>query len=326
MSCGESSGRREPLRALNAATATTVSSPLVSVIIPTYNRWPMVGEAVDSVLCQTYCSFEIIVVDDGSTDETYEALRLRNAELEILRQSNRGVAAARNAGAKRARGKYVAFLDSDDLWLPRKLEVQTAFMERNPNVAICQTEEIWVRGGVRVNPKARHRKPNGDIFRRSLELCLVSPSATMMTTEVLDRIGGFDEDFPVCEDYELWLRMAVDHLVPLIDSPLVVKRGGHTGQLSRSTWGMDRFRIAAIRKLLHSGLVGDRREWAIEALQWKVAIVAEGARKRGREDSAKAYEAILSEFYDEPREDGERSDSRIRKQESVSSAHSGALA
>ena len=190
------------------------SGLLVSVIIPTYNRWPMLGEAVESVLAQTAGDYELIVVDDGSTDETRCRLADYGSRLTVLTQRRRGVSAARNLGASRASGGYLAFLDSDDLWHPKKLQRQLDFMERSPEVEICQTDEIWIRNGVRVNPRRRHRKPSGDIFRASLELCLVSPSAVMMRRELFERLGGFDESLPVCEDYDLWLRISKDTGVP----------------------------------------------------------------------------------------------------------------
>jgi glycosyltransferase involved in cell wall biosynthesis len=270
--------------------------PFVSVIIPTYNRWPMVREAIDSVFAQTYRDFELIVVDDGSTDESPMELARLTAPVRVIAQSRRGVAAARNAGARAAQGRYLAFLDSDDLWLPQKLAMQTAFMSARSDIAICQTEEIWMRNGKRVNPKARHRKPDGDIFYRSLDLCLVSPSAVMVSRTLFHKIGGFDEALPVCEDYDLWLRIAADHSVPLLPQPLVVKRGGHADQLSHSLWGMDRFRIAALQKLLRSGLAGTRRQWVLDVMRRKAAILAAGARKRGRYDDALAFEAMPSEF------------------------------
>jgi len=129
-------------------------SPFISVIIPTYNRWPWVGEAVQSVLAQSYRSFELIVVDDGSTDVTAQEMGKFAGDLRLVRQSRRGVAAARNRGVTLARGKYIAFLDSDDLWLPDKLAIQTAFMGQNLDIEICQTEEVWIRCGVRVNPQS----------------------------------------------------------------------------------------------------------------------------------------------------------------------------
>ena len=141
----------------------------------------MVGEAIESVLAQSYSAWELIVVDDGSNDGTVEHLAQYGSSIRLVSQQRSGVAAARNYGVGIARGRYVAFLDSDDLWMAKKLEIQTAFMEQHPEVQICQTEEIWVRRGVRVNPKTKHAKPSGDIFRRSLDLCLVSPSAVMMT-------------------------------------------------------------------------------------------------------------------------------------------------
>lgn len=280
---------------------------LVSIVIPTYNRWPMVRDAVESVLGQNYKQFELIVVDDGSQDKTVENLESYGSALRVISQSQRGVAAARNLGVRSSSGRYLSFLDSDDLWQPRKLETQVAFMDAAPEVQISQTEEIWIRKGVRVNPKKRHRKPSGDIFRASLDLCLVSPSAVMMTRELFERVGGFDETFTVCEDYDLWLRVAVDTPVPLIPVPLVLKRGGREDQLSRSTWGLDRFRVLALRKLLRSGLSacpaqvglrGEKRRWVMEALANKVAVLVQGARKRGKEGEALGYESILAQFED----------------------------
>ena len=253
----------------------------------------MVGEAVDSVLAQTVSDYELIVVDDGSTDGTARRLRDYGARLTVLTESRQGVAAARNLGARRASGKYLAFLDSDDLWHPRKLQRQIDFMEQNPDVEICQTEEIWIRNGVRVNPRRKHRKPSGDIFRPSLELCLVSPSAVMMRRELFDRVGGFDESLPVCEDYDLWLRISKDTEVPLIPQALVTKRGGHADQLSRSTWGFDRFRVQAIANLVEAGLDTEQAGWALEAMAKKVTILARGFRKRGNEAMAREYEERL---------------------------------
>lgn len=259
----------------------------------------MVGEAIESVLAQSYRGFEVIVVDDGSNDGSQKRLGQYGSTIRLVSRQRRGVAAARNYGVSIAQAPYVAFLDSDDLWMAKKLEFQMAFMEQHTEVQICQTEEIWVRHGLRVNPRNKHAKPSGDIFRRSLDLCLVSPSAVMVTKRLFNQLGGFDESFPVCEDYDLWLRIALDHLVPLISVPLVVKRGGHTDQLSRSLWGMDRYRVQSLRKLLRSGIGGEKREWVIAALRRKVSILSQGARKRKKEFEAVAYEAMLSEFLQE---------------------------
>jgi glycosyltransferase involved in cell wall biosynthesis len=273
--------------------------PLVSVIIPTYNRWPLVREAIESVLAQRFRDLELIVVDDGSTDGTVCELGSFGGSLRLFRQDRKGVAAARNSGVGVARGRYIAFLDSDDLWLSTKLAIQTAFMEQNTDFEISQTEEIWLRRGVRVNRKEKHRKASGDIFRQSLDLCLVSPSAVMMTKALFERLGGFDEAFPVCEDYDLWLRIGVERGVALIPTALVIKRGGHPDQLSRSMWGMDRYRIVALQKLLQTGLRGKKRDWVIEVMKRKVGILCQGARKRGREGEAVNYEALLTELVRE---------------------------
>lgn len=299
--------------------------PTVSVIVPTYNRWPRLAAAVRSVLAQSYRDFELIVVDDGSTDDSAVELAQFASALRYFHQERRGVSAARNLGVAQSRGRLIAFLDSDDLWQPDKLAVQVRFMETAPQVKICQTEEIWLRNGVRVNPKLKHRKPSGDIFIASLQLCLVSPSAVVLTRELFDQVGGFDESLPVCEDYDLWLRIARDHAVALIEEPLVIKHGGHADQLSHSLWGMDRFRVIALVKLLRAGIAGERRGAVLRVLQAKVAVLAHGARKRGQAAAADGYRAMLSEFAEEIGDVGECVP-RLRGVQGLSSADAQALA
>jgi GT2 family glycosyltransferase len=256
----------------------------------------MLAEAVASVLGQTFVDYELIVVDDGSTDGSAARLASFAGKLRIIRTAHRGVSAARNAGVSHSGGDYIAFLDSDDLWRPAKLARQFAYMKENPEIEICQTEEIWIRNAVRVNPKAIHRKPAGDVFFRSLELCLVSPSAVMLRRALFERLGGFDESLPVSEDYDLWLRIAVAQPIGLLSEPLVIKRGGHPDQLSRSIWGMDRYRVVALQKLLRGGLNGPRREAVVQVLRQKLAILANGARKRGKIDQAEKFEGVLADF------------------------------
>jgi glycosyltransferase involved in cell wall biosynthesis len=262
-----------------------------TVVIPTYNRRVMVREAIDSVLRQRSVDFELIVVDDGSTDGTAAELEQDYGDrIRLLRTDNHGVAAARNLGVRAGRGELVALLDSDDLWLEDKLATQVAFFEGSPSAAICQVEEIWYRNGRRVNPCNHHRKPDGAIFERSLDLCLVSPSAVMMRRGLFERAGGFDESLPACEDYDLWLRIAIDNPVRLLPQPLVIKRGGHDDQLSRRFWGMDRFRVASISRLLASDRFDPaRRAAAVSALKRKCDILAKGAARRGRQDEAMRY-------------------------------------
>ena len=272
--------------------------PTVSVIIPTYNRaWVLKG-AIDSVLAQDFHDYEIVVVDDGSNDNTSEILESYQ-QICVVRQDHRGVSAARNAGIARAAGRLITFLDSDDSWLHGKLAAQVAFFSTHPDAMICQTEEIWIRNGIRVNPKKRHKKYSGMIFERCLELCIVSPSAVMMKRCLFDKIGGFDETLPVCEDYDLWLRVACRFPIYLIDAPLVIKGGGHPDQLSRRHC-MDRFRIHALKKILESELVSSRQYSAADAaLKKKCAIYAAGCLKRGRVKEANHYIRLSRRFTDQ---------------------------
>jgi len=270
-----------------------MNHPLVSVIIPTYNRAWTLEAAVDSVLAQEYPNVEILVVDDGSTDETPALLDRYGDTIRVLTIENGGVSRARNHGIAASTGEFIAFLDSDDSWLPGKLTEQVGFFEKNPEALICQTEEIWIRNGKRVNPCKHHKKPSGDIFEASLHLCLVSPSAVMMRRSLFDTVGLFDESLPACEDYDLWLRIACRYPVYTTPSPLVVKHGGHDDQLSKTPL-LDRFRIQSMVRLLeHEALSTAQKEATLTVLQKKGRIYAKGCLKHGREEEAETITRVV---------------------------------
>jgi glycosyltransferase involved in cell wall biosynthesis len=270
--------------------------PKVSVVIPTYNRATPLVEAIQSVLKQTYTDFELIVIDDGSTDDTRNAILPYSHKVKYLYQERGGVSKARNYGIKVSRGEYIAFLDSDDLWLDKKLEVQVNFMKAHKSF-ISYTDEIWIRGGKRVNPGKRHRKYSGWIFDKVLPLCIISPSSVMIRREVFDRIGLFDEHLPACEDYDMWIRVAKHYPIHLIEQQLIVKRGGREDQLSRTIWGLDRFRIKSLVRILQeNSLSCEERELVLSELRRKCQIFAQGCFKRNRVDEGKFYK-YLPERY-----------------------------
>jgi glycosyltransferase involved in cell wall biosynthesis len=207
-----------------------------------------------------------------------------------------GVSTARNKGISASAGQLIAFLDSDDYWYPEKLSAQIEFFNANPDALICQTEEIWIRDGKRVNPKKKHKKPSGMIFIPSLALCLISPSAVMMRKNLLAKVDAFDGSLPACEDYDLWLRVSCRYPVHLIDKPLVVKTGGHEDQLSGST-GLDKWRIYALKKILRSDFLTPAQYQAAEnMLKKKCRIYADGCTKRGRRTVATYYYRLAEEI------------------------------
>ena len=265
--------------------------PSVSIIIPTFNRAEKITRAISSVIEQTFADFEIIVVDDGSRDNTEQTVAQFDERLiYVAHPSNLGVSAARNTGIKKSGAPLLAFLDSDDHWLPEKLAVQVEFFNNHPQAVACQTEETWIRKEKRVNPKKKHLKPSGDIFEASLKLCLVSPSAVMLKRSLVEEVGLFDEDLPACEDYDLWLRIACRYPVHLINEALVVKEGGHPDQLSARHRGMDRFRIKALVKLLRSGALNKiQMEATLKELSLKCRVYGNGCLKRGKLDEGNYY-------------------------------------
>lgn len=279
---------------------------MISVIIPTYNRAGFLKRAVSSVLAQSFREIELIIVDDGSTDETRQVLQSFNEKrLTCYYQQNKGVSSARNLGISKASGKYTAFLDSDDYWLPTKLECQLGFM-REGGFSISQTEEIWVRMGKRVNPMDKHQKPCGWIFEKSLELCLVSPSCVLMETDLIQRFY-FNESFIACEDYDLWLRISLEHPVALLPRALTIKTGGHPDQLSGKIIGLDLLRIYSLLDLKkNQQLSPDKKEILEKVLVKKAEIYFRGCLKRGRQEEASRVKKLLEDsLWDGPQEDNQ---------------------
>ncbi len=269
----------------------------ISVIIPTYNRAHSLDRAIASVQRQSLAAAEVIVVDDGSSDGTAALIRQRFPDCRYLHQQNHGVSHARNRGIAAASSDWLAFLDSDDEWMPKKLATQAAALAHNPGLRLCHTEEIWIRNGKRVNPMKKHAKKGGWIFRRCLPLCAISPSSVIIHRSLFEEVGLFDEALPACEDYDLWLRICAFHPTLFIAKPQIIKYGGHQDQLSRQHWGMDRFRIQALERIIaHPRLSPADRRAAAETLVQKAGILAEGARKRGKQAQADHYRAIQHRY------------------------------
>ncbi len=268
---------------------------LISVVVPTYNRARFVGRAVESVLGQTHFDLELIVVDDGSSDNTGALLEsFSDPRLKVLRQENRGVSAARNRGLALAQGAFLALLDSDDYFLPRKLSQQYAFM-RETGYAVCQTDEIWIRRGREVNPMRKHEKPPVLRLEKALEMCLASPSCVMFTRGFLEDVGGFDESLPACEDYDFWLRTCLGHELALLPEKLTVRLGGHADQLSRTIVGLDLYRIYALVKLLEDRrLPAHDRAGVLAEMEKKARVYVSGCLKRGKEVEAGRVQALVS--------------------------------
>jgi len=274
-----------------------VKRPAVAVVIPAYNRRDFIEEAVSSVLSQSFTDFELVVVDDGSTDGTGELVRQRfcDERLKVISERNMGVSAARNRGVRESSAPLIAFLDSDDYWLDEKLSVQLDSM-REAGARISYTGEVWYRRGKWANPCSHHAKHSGDIFSKCLALCIISPSSVLMERSLFEEVGRFDETMPACEDYDLWLRIAARCHVDFCPEKLIVKRNGHEGQLSHEIWGLDRFRVAALWKLVYDTDIDDAKR--SEALYWikkKAKVVAGGAKKRGSLERANVFEHSLRE-------------------------------
>lgn len=272
---------------------------MVSVVIPTYNRAHFLERAIQSVLSQSHTDLEAVVVDDGSVDATPELLgslaaRYGSGVIRTCRIEHSGVSRARNEGIERARGEWISFLDSDDYWLPRKVERQLAYLARNPAYRVCHTDEVWIRNGVRINQGKKHRKWEGWFFEPSLQLCLISPSAAMLHRSVLEEVGRFDESLPFVEDYELWLRVTARYPVGYLDEKLLVKTGGRPDQLSATIDGIEKHRLLALEKIITGGSLSPALLRPARAeYRRKARIYLKGCIKRGKSGEAERVRRTL---------------------------------
>ncbi len=273
--------------------------PCISVIIPVYNRYTLLERAVASVLCQSFRDFELIIVDDGSdVSLSGSAIGGYDPRIRIVRfDQNCGVSAARNDGVKVSNGQWIAFLDSDDYWHRHKLQKQLQWLDINREIAIMQTKEVWIRNGVRVNPPRTHEKIQGDIFKQSLDRCMITPSSVILSRELFDSSGGFNESLRACEDYDLWLRICSRNRVGLLDEFLLTRYGGHDDQLSGTAEHLDRYRVRSILQLLETiSLVPEQYHQAVTVLVQKAQILANGYNKRGNSELYKRYQTIVTRY------------------------------
>ena len=262
----------------------------ISVVIPSYNRKEFLKRSIDSAINQTKKPFEIIVVDDGSTDGTETMIKSDYDFVKFIKQKNKGVSAARNIGIEVSIGEWICFLDSDDEWKKDKLEKQINAMKSNPGYKFFHSNEIWIKNGLRINQKKKHKKYGGDIFDKCLDMCRISPSSVMIDKTVFDEVGNFNENLVVCEDYELWLRICDKYRVFFIDEPLIIKYGGHQGQLSYSIESIENHRIKALEYLILGNLNRKNKRHAIQMLLSKLNIYLKGLVKRRKNDEIAVYE------------------------------------
>ncbi len=271
--------------------------PGISVIIPNHNRAHIIARALDSVLSQSLPAMEIIVVDDGSTDRSRQLLKTHYAQIRVLTQEHKGVSAARNLGIRASRGDWIALLDSDDKWLPEKLALQYEALMDNRHYRVVHSNEQWIRNGQPLKQLKKHRKYGGWIFQHCLPLCVMSPSSIMIHREVFNDVGLFNENLPVCEDYDMWLRICCRYPVLFIDQALIVKYGGHDDQLSRQYQRMDRFRIQAMANILGSeNLKEDDRRATITMLMKKISIYLKCAEKHGNNQFVAECESLQKHY------------------------------
>ncbi len=262
----------------------------ISVVIPTYNRYEVLKRALTSVFAQTHSPSEVIVIDDGSRDET--AKILQDFPSIIYRyQNNSGVSSARNLGISLCSHEWIAFLDSDDAWHEAKLALHVSLHAAEKELLFSYTDELWIRDGKEVKIPKKFQKHSGEVFSQCLSHCIIAPSSVLIHKNLFEEIGVFDENLEVCEDYDLWLRLTCKHKVGLVEQKMTIKYGGHEDQLSMKYWGMDRFRVIALEKLLAHHI---REDEVREMLVQKYTILLQGAKKHQKLEDEKLYKERLN--------------------------------
>ena len=269
------------------------TAPAVSIIIPVFNRIQPLERALQSLQKQTFQDYEVIVVDDHSTDDIFSITKKYGTR--YLKTIGKGVSAARNTGIQSSESELVALLDSDDEWLPHKLEMQVKYLSQNQECMIVHSNELWVRNGQPVNQSSKHQKMGGRIFSQCTELCLIAPSSVLIRRSLLNKVGLFDASFPVCEDFDLWLRITATEDIGFISEPMVIKHGGHEDQLSMQFHSMDLWRVRAlIKHLKNSDLLENEKLALNTTLKKKCEILLKGFKKHQNLENVDEVEGYLA--------------------------------
>ena len=274
----------------------------VSVVIPSRNRLAYLPRAISSVLNQSFVVQEIIIIDNDSSDETISYVKKKFKKVKVIKENKIGVSHARNLGIKNSSYEWIAFLDSDDEWMPDKINKQFSFLKKvNFKLQLVHTNEIWIKNGLLKNQKKKHLKKGGYIFENCLDICRISPSSVLINKSLFEKFGLFDTKFKICEDYELWLRLSSKIEIGYLNEPLIKKHGGHLGQLSTKYWGVDRYRVKALEKLLiNNFLTYDQKIKVLETLLKKINIILLGAANRRNKRIIKVYNKkknLWSNYY-----------------------------
>ena len=282
-------------RSRRPAAAGAVMPFDVTAVIPHFEREELLAQALESVVRQTEPPAEIIVVDDGSRRPPEAVCRRYGARLLVIDHTGKP-GAVRNRGAEAAESRWLAFLDSDDLWLPEKLERQRRKLESQPEMTLCHTREIWQRGTETVSQKKQKHLREGDLFSDALKKCIIGPSTVMLSGAVFKALGGFDETLEIAEDYEFWLRWTDRFPAAYCGEPSVVKRAGGWPQLSEKYGQIEIFRIEALLRVLDKNVLGGlHRAEALREAERKIGIYCHGCRKRGRTEEALRMERLWRE-------------------------------
>lgn len=224
--------------------------PIVSVVIPCFNHEKYIGECLDSVLNQTHSDFEVIVIDDGSTDGTPQIVRSYGSRVKYIWQKNKGPSSARNLGIRTSQAEFIAFQDADDIWLPEKLELQVEFLEENPDLAWVYSDMCTFNDQQILQTSWFSERPTqqGKVFEKLISNNFVPTITVIAKKSVILEVGGFDESLRSCEDKDLWLRLALKYPLGKLDRVLA-KRRFHSNNLCRDNQLLFSSEIEVMQKM-----------------------------------------------------------------------------
>ncbi len=259
----------------------------------------MTLRAIQSVLSQTYNASEIIVVDDGSTDGTDDLFPISGVTYHKITHSGYP-GKVRNIGVELSKYDHIAFLDSDDIWMKDKLEKQVAYFKSHLDCRLLHTKERWIMNDKLISQKKRKHKKSGNVFKDSLQGCILGPSTVLMEKKLFNEFHGFDTKIEVGEDYDLWLRITDRVDIDYIDDELITKYAGHGDQLSFKYGYIEPFKIHVLEKnILEGNFKPQNREYAVESLSKKYEIIIGGCIKRNKQQVADNFISKRDSFFKE---------------------------